>query len=63
MKKTKRLWDNWAQRLTQSHGPAAEVPGDSAAAAAVPLTDPALIQGVGGKQYAVTSDWLSRDKV
>lgn len=44
--------------LTQSRGSAAEVSSDSAAAAAVALTNATLIQRVGGEQHAVASYWL-----
>lgn len=46
------------EQLTQSCGPTPEISGNSAAAAAISLTDTALIQGVGGKQHTVASDWL-----
>jgi len=49
-------------RLTQTRGPLVEVPGNAAAAAAVSLTDAALIQRVGGEQHAVAPDWLSGRK-
>ena len=45
---------------TQGGGTAAEIPSDSGAAAAVPLTHTTLIQDVGGEQHAIAPDWLSR---
>lgn len=60
------MHERWRRRrgyrtrgLTQTGGDAAEVAGDSAAAASVALTDATLIQGVGGEQHSVTPDRLS----
>lgn len=48
---------------TQIGCPTSEVPCDSAAAAAIPLTDTTLIQCFGWEKHSIAPDWLGNKKI